>query len=125
MLFDIAVIAGGMAKAFLTSLKQDGGKIKALAADEAKKLAMSLATIGQLLKDGEIDREEAEALIDVQKAATETVFASLEGVGRAAARRVTLAGLSSAAAAVDAAIGLPLVTTLTGAAVAGRVAIEA
>jgi hypothetical protein len=113
MLFDVALVASGMANAFLRSLKADGTKIKALAADEAQKLALSLATVGELLRAGDIDREEAEALIDVQRAATETVFAALEGIGRAAARRATRAGLSSAAGAVDKAIGIPFVTTLT------------
>lgn len=112
MLFNVALVAGGIADAFLRSLKADGAKIKALAADEAQKLAMSLATVGEMLRAGDIDREEAEALIDVQKAATETVFAVLEGIGRAAARRATRAGLASAADTVDRAIGIPLVTTL-------------
>lgn len=112
MLFDVAMIAADMGKAFLDSLKQEGVAIKALATDEANKLAASLATIGQLLRDGEIDRDEAEALIEVQKNATETVFASLQGIGRAAARRATRAGLSTAVSVVDAAIGVPLVGTL-------------
>lgn len=114
MLLNIALIAGGMAKEFLASLKADSAKIKALAADEAQKLAMSLATIGQMLREGDIDQEEAEALVEVQRAATETVFASLEGIGRVAARRATRAGLSSVVEAVDGAIGVPLVGTLIG-----------
>ena len=113
MLFDVALVARGMADAFLRSLKADGTKIKALAADKAQKLALSLATLGELLRAGEIDREEAEALIDVQRAATEKVFAALEDIGSAAARRATRAGLSSAAGAVDKAIGIPFVATLT------------
>lgn len=112
MLFNVALIAAGIGKAFLQSLKQDGTKVKALAGDEAQKLSASLATIGQLLRDGDIDQEEAEALVDVQKNATEAVFASLEGIGRAAARRATHAGLETAVAAVDGAIGLPLVATV-------------
>lgn len=112
MLFNIGLIASGMLDAFLSSLKQEGVKIKALAADEAQSLATSLATIGQLLADGNIDRDEAEALIEVQRFATEAVFASLEGIGRVAARRATSAGLSSAVGAVDGAIGVPLLSAL-------------
>lgn len=114
MLFDIALVAGGMLKAFLGSLKQDGDKLSALAETEAQKLALSLAVVGRMLKDGDIDYEEAEALLDVQKAASEVVFASLEGIGRVAARRATQAGLQSAVAVVDGAIGLPLVARLVG-----------
>lgn len=115
MLFDIAVVAGGMVRAFLGSLNEDSRTVKALAEDEARKLSMSLLTIGQLLKDGEIGRDEAEALIEVQRAATETVFASLEGISRVAARNAVRAALSGAAAVVDGAIGLPLVGTLVNA----------
>lgn len=123
MLFDVAMIAAGMGKAFLDSLRQEGVAVKALATDEANKLAASLATIGQLLRDGEIDQEEAEALIAVQKNATETVFASLQGIGRVAARRATRAGLSTAVSVVDAAIGVPLLGTLLAVASAhGRAA---
>jgi hypothetical protein len=114
MLLNIALIAGGMVKAFLKSLSVDGQIIKALAANEAEKLASSLNTIGQLLRDGDIDQDEAETLIEVQKAATEAVFASLEGVSRTVARRATREGLASAASAVDGAIGVPLIATLTG-----------
>ncbi|MEG3166521.1 hypothetical protein U1701_18275 [Sphingomonas sp. PB2P19] len=114
MLFNVAIIAGGMVKAFLSSLKQDSAKVKALAENEARKLAASIEIIGQLLLAGEIDQPEAEALIDVQKNATETVFASLEGVGRAAARHATRAGLTSIVGAVDSAIGMPLVGAVIG-----------
>ena len=120
MLFNIAIVAGSMARAFLGSLRQDSATIRALAEDEARKLTGSLETIGQLLRDGEIDQEEAEALVEVQKGATEAVFASLEGIGRAAARRATRAGLTSAVGIVDAAIGVPLVGSLVGLVEAGR-----
>ncbi|PZQ59007.1 MAG: hypothetical protein DI544_12550 [Sphingomonas taxi] len=113
MLLNIAAVGGTMAAAFLKSLKADGAKIKALAGAEAQKLATSIATIGELLKDGDIDQEEAEALIEVQQAATVAVFASLEGIGRVAARRATSAGLGSVTALVDGVIGIPLLGSLT------------
>lgn len=114
MLLNVALIAGAITKSFLSSLKGSSATLKKLATDEAHKLAMSLATIGQMLADGDVDQDEAEALIEVQKSATEAVFSSLEGVGRVAARNATRAGLSSVVSVVDGAIGLPLVATLIG-----------
>lgn len=121
MLLDIPLIAAGMAGAFLSSLRKDSATIRALAGDEAQKLTRALTTIAQLLESGDIDAEEAEALIDVQRAATEAVFASLEGIGRVVARRATRAGLTSAVTAFDGVIGFPLLAGLTAAA-APRVA---
>lgn len=110
MLLNVALIGASMTKAFITSLKTDSVRLKALAAAEAEKFALSLATIAQLLTDGEIDQEEADVLIAIQRSATESVLASLAGVSAVAARRATSAALTSVVASVDTVIGLPLVS---------------
>ncbi|UVO51136.1 hypothetical protein M0208_11610 [Sphingomonas sp. SUN019] len=110
MVLNVALIGASMAKAFVTSLKTDSKQLKALAEAEAEKFAVSLATIARLLAAGEIDQEEAEVLIGIQKSATEAVLASLAGVSAVAARRATRVALSSVVGSVDAVIGIPLVS---------------
>lgn len=114
MLFDLGIVAAGMAKEFIGSLQTDSRALKTLAEAEAKKIAVSLEAIGQMFKDGDISEVEAQTLLEVQRAASETVFASLEGIGRVAAKRAVNAGLSGAATIVDGAIGLPLIKVLVG-----------
>ncbi len=115
MVLDIAAIVANMTKAFVGSLKADGGHLKALATAEAEKLGTSLATVARLLAQGEIDREEAEVLISIQKSASEAVLASLQGVSAVAARRATKAALGSVLASVDGVIGFPLIGGLINA----------
>lgn len=119
MVLDVALIGASMTKAFVTSLKTDSRQLKALAAAEAEKFAVSLTTIARLLAAGEVDQEEAEVLIGIQKNATESVLASLAGVSAVAARRATRAALASVVSRVDAVIGVPLIGTSLAAAGAG------
>jgi orotate phosphoribosyltransferase-like protein len=111
MVLDVALIGASMTKAFVTSLKTSSSQLKALAAAEAEKFAVSLATIARLLAAGEVDQEEAEVLIGIQKSATESVLSSLAGVSAVAARRATRAALTSVVASVDSVIGIPLIGT--------------
>ena len=112
MLLDVALIGAGMAKAFVKSLKSDSAQLKALGAAEAEKFAVSLATIARLLTEGQIDQEEAEVLVGIQKSATESVLSSLAGVSAVSARRATKAALKSVVASVDTVIGVPLIAAV-------------
>lgn len=109
---DFSRVASDMADALLASLKDDGATLKALATGEANKLAQSLATVAGLLASGAIDAEEAGVLVQIQRSASETVLASLQGISAVAARRATDAALGSVVSGVDAAIGAPVVGTL-------------
>lgn len=115
MVLDVALIGARVTGAFLSTLKSDGAQIKALAQVEGQKLATSLAAIAELLATGDIDPEEAEALIAVQKSATEAVFASLKGISQVTARHATRAALTAVIASVDDVIGVPLIGTVLGA----------
>lgn len=114
MLLDIALIGARLTQAFIASLKSDGAQVKALAEAEGTKLATSLDVIATLLAEQQIDTEEADALVAIQKSATEAVFASLKGISQVAARRATHAALASIVGSVDAVIGVPLVATAIG-----------
>ena len=97
MPIDIAKIAAQLAGTLTGSLRTDSSKVKALAKSEAEQLAAALARIAGLLAAGEIDREEAEVLLRIQKDASEAVLASLAEVSRVAAHRALSLGLRDVA----------------------------
>jgi hypothetical protein len=99
-MFDIAVIGARLAEVLAATLKNDSSKVKAVALAEAEGLAQALARIAGLLAQGQIDREEAAALIRIQKDASEAVLASLAEISRVAAHRAVELGLKDIAGLV-------------------------
>lgn len=112
MPFDIAKAGSELAAAIIVSLKTDSARVKALALAEAGKIAHAVAAISGLLAAGQINREEAEVLVRIQRDASESVLASIAEVSRVSARRAVGLGLKSIADLVDAGIGFPLAGAL-------------
>jgi hypothetical protein len=96
-MLDIPTIGARLAKVLVAALKTDSSKVKAVALAEAEGLAHALARIAGLLAQGQIDGEEAAALIRIQKDASEAVLASLAEISRVAAHRAIGLGLKDIA----------------------------
>lgn len=111
-MIDLARIGARLAAVLLTSLRSDSGKVKALAIAEAEALAHALARIAGLLAQGQIDREEASALIRIQKDASEAVLASFAEISRVAAHRAIERGLKETVNLIDVLVGGSLVGEL-------------
>ena len=112
MPFDIAQVGTQIGTTILTSLKNDSGKVKAMALAEGDKLALALAKVAELLAERQIDGEEAALLVRVQKDASEAVLASLAEISRVAASKAVMLGLKGVAAVADAASGVPILGPL-------------
>lgn len=93
MQFDTKAAAEQLATSLLPALKDGGAKAAALGQAEARKLAASVATVGELYAAGHIDEDEAKVLLRVQRDASESVLASLVEVGRVAVHRAIALGL--------------------------------
>ena len=96
-MLDIALIGARLANVLVATLRTDSGKVKAVALAEAEGLAHALVRIAGLLAQGQIDREEAAALIRIQQDASEAVLASLAEISRVAAHRAVGLGIKEIA----------------------------
>lgn len=93
MNFDTKAAAEQLATSLLPALKDGGAKAATLAQGEARKLASSIAIVGELYAAGHIDEDEAKVLLRVQRDASESVLASLAEVGRVAVHKAIALGL--------------------------------
>ena len=112
MPFDIASLGLNLGKSILDTLKNDSGKVKALAIKEGETLAQCLAKIAELLANGDIDREEAAIMVGVQKDASEAVLSMLAEISRVSARKAVTKALKGAVTLVDGAAGVPFLGTV-------------
>ncbi len=101
---DVASIVDAM----LGVLKTGGTALAQYAKSEAAKFAQSIETIGSLYASGQIDQQEANAQIALQKSASQTVLTSIEGIGLILAGQAINAGLQAVAGIVNKAIGFAL-----------------
>lgn len=78
------------------------------AVSEATKLVTTLANIEKLRSEGKITAEQAAALLDMQKHATQAVFLTAEGVSLIKAQVAINQALDAIKGAVEKAIGAAL-----------------
>jgi hypothetical protein len=76
---------------------------------EAVKTAHTLANIAKLFQSNKINEDQARALLDMQKHATQAVLLTVEGIGLLAAQRAVAAGLGAVGAIVNKVVGFALV----------------
>ena len=105
MKIDIASSAAQLAKAMIASLRSDSGKVKALAIAEGESLVHAFARIAGMAAQGQISREEAAVLIQIQRDASEAVLASLAEVSRVAAHRAVGLGIKDIIGQIERMIG--------------------
>lgn len=97
--------------AMLGVLHKTGPDIVAYANAEGNKFAQSIETITALTTSGAITQEEAALHLNLQRAASQTVLSSVEGITAIVAARAINAGLGAIAAIVNKAIGFDILPT--------------
>jgi hypothetical protein len=101
-------LVGPMLSAINPVLSKYWGDVKDYAETESEKMASTLAKIAELKASNQIDEQQAEALLDMQKHAMQAVLLTVEGIGLIAAQNAINAGLGAIKDVVNKAIGFPL-----------------
>jgi hypothetical protein len=108
MAINVGELASKMAAAALGVLKDKGPAVKTFAEGEFAKLAQTIATIEQGRLLGTIKEDEAVLLLDMQKHATRTVLAAVEGMSLLVAEQAINAALDVVRVAVNTALKFAL-----------------
>jgi len=108
MAIDVEKLGKDMFEAAFGVLKARAPKIKILAEGEFKKIAQTMLTIEAELAAGEITRDEAALLVEMQKSATRSVLLMSEGMSLIVAERAINSALDVGRAAVNTATGVKL-----------------
>jgi len=101
-------LVGPMLGAVKPVLEKFWGEVRDYAETEMPKIAASLANIDNLYNAKKINKEQAQALLELQKHATQTVFLTIKGIGLIAAQNAINAALGAAKTVVNKSIGFAL-----------------
>jgi glyoxylate carboligase len=105
---DVPAVAKDILKAMKSALKVSSAKALHFAATEARHLAQMLADIATGTAAGVINAQEAKALLQIQRLATQSVLLTVKGLGIIAVDNALNAGLAAVKAKVNKAAGIPL-----------------
>ena len=105
----VADLAKKMLEAMLPILKDHWKDVQDYAKTESKKTAETLALITKRYLDKTIDKNTANAYLDMQKHSTQNVLLTIKGIGLIAAQEAINAALDAVATAVNRAIGFALI----------------
>jgi hypothetical protein len=108
MPLDLEGVAGDMLAAMRHSLGDGWRDVSKFAEKEMRRLATSLADVGELAAQGEISLDEAKALVEIHRNTTKIVFLTAKGLGIIAVERALNAAIDVARAPVNAALGIGL-----------------
>ena len=106
---DIGNLASQMLNAALPILQKDGVDAASFAKTEFTKIAQTIVAIGEQLAEGQIDAQEAQLLLDMQKGASRNVLLTIEGLGLLAVEAAVNAALNVIKTAVNTALGVALI----------------
>jgi hypothetical protein len=105
---DLDKIAKDMFVAAFGVLKERAPKMRPIVEAEFKKIAQTLALVEAELGAGEISREEAALLIDMQKSATRSVLLMSQGLSLLVAEQAINTALDVVRTAVNTAAGVKI-----------------
>jgi len=108
MAFNIDQLIGAMLAAVKPVLVKDWGEAAPYAKTEATKIAHTLANIAELRAANQINDDQAAALLDMQKQASQAVLLAIEGIGLIAAQKAINAALAAVRDVVNGALGFSL-----------------
>jgi len=108
MALDVGALAGTIFNAVRPVLADEWNDVENYAKTEATKLAATLAQIEELSLAGKISQDEAAALLDMQKHATQAVLLTIEGIGLITAQQAINAAVGSIRGVVNKALGFAL-----------------
>jgi hypothetical protein len=105
---DIPELLASMGEAAGGVLKNKWPGVRSFATLEFQKIAQTVAMIGEGVADGEITRDQATILLNMQKTASRAVIASSEGMGLIAAEQAINAALAAVKGPINAFVGFAL-----------------
>lgn len=108
MALDAEQLARAMLTAIKPVLKRHWADAKEFAGSESQKMATTLAMIAKLKSSGQLNEQQAAALLEMQKQSMQAVLLAVEGIGLIAAQKAINAALAAVSDAVNGAIGFPL-----------------
>ncbi len=109
MALSVSDILDPMLKAAEQSLAKDWGKAKDYANPEFQKLATSLVDISVLIAKKTVNKQQANALLNIHKNTTQMVLLAIEGLGIIAVENAINAALKAVSDTVNKAVGFTLI----------------
>ena len=101
MALNIEQLVAAIVGAVKPVLQKDWQEAEPFAKTEAAKIAHTLANIADLRASGQINDAQAQALLEMQKQASQAVFTAVEGIGVIAAQNAINAALAAVRTAVN------------------------
>jgi len=109
MALDVGTLASQMLAAALPVLKEGAQDAESFAKTEFTKIAQTIVSIGEQLAAGQINKQQAGLLLDMQTSASRNVFLTLEGLALLAVEEAINAALGVVKTAVNTALGFALI----------------
>ena len=109
MALDVGTLASQMLAAALPVLKKGAQDAESFAKTEFTKIAQTIVSIGEQLAAGQINKQQAGLLLDMQTSASRNVFLALEGLALLAVEEAINAALGVVKTAVNTALGFALI----------------
>lgn len=106
MALDIGQLAKDMFNAAFPILKADAPEIENFAVGEFQKIAQQLATIELSLAKQEINTEQGQILVEMQKSASRVVLLTAKGLSLLTVEKALNAAIDAVKSAVNAAAGI-------------------
>jgi len=109
MALNVESLASQMLAAALPILKKDAADAESFAKTEFTKIAQTIASIAEQLAAGQINSQQAELLLDMQRSASRNVLLTLQGLALLAVEAAINAALGAIKTAVNTAVGFGLI----------------
>ena len=109
MALDVGTLASQMLAAALPVLKKGAQDAESFAKTEFTKIAQTIVGIGEQLAIGQINKQQAGLLLDMQTSASRNVLLTLEGLALLAVEEAINAALGVVKTAVNTALGFALI----------------
>ena len=109
MSLDAGALGKQMLAAALPILKTHAVDAEGFASVEFKKIAQTIVSIQEMLLAGQINQQQADLLLDMQKSASRSVLLAVKGLALLTAEEAINAALDVVRGVVNAAVKFPLI----------------
>lgn len=109
MSLKVSDLLPSMVSAAKDSLLEDWPKVQDFAKPELKKLAQSLVDISKLVVNGNVNKQQAKAILQIHKNTTLMVLLTIEGLGIIAVENAINAAIKAVGDLVNTAAGIKVI----------------